>query len=59
VELIRNNEFIYTQHPRRREFEFHYDDTSPRSGENWYYVRVEQEDGNIAWSSPIWITKGR
>ncbi len=25
---------------------------------SWYYLRVEQEDGNIAWSSPIWITKG-
>ena len=25
-------------------------------GENRYYVRVEQEDKNVAWSSPIWVT---
>jgi len=24
-------------------------------GQHWYYVRVEQEDGELAWSSPIWI----
>jgi hypothetical protein len=56
VELIRNNEFIYTQHPQRRDFEFEYTDSSPRKGDNWYYLRVMQQDGNIAWSSPIWIT---
>jgi hypothetical protein len=27
------------------------------AGEHYYYVRVEQEDGNVAWSSPIWVTK--
>ncbi|MGB0414824.1 MAG: hypothetical protein ACPGJU_10315, partial [Coraliomargarita sp.] len=21
----------------------------------WYYVRVEREDGELAWSSPIWF----
>jgi hypothetical protein len=22
---------------------------------SWYYVRVEQEDEQLAWSSPMWI----
>lgn len=26
-------------------------------GENRYYIRVEQEDGNMAWSSPVWVTR--
>jgi hypothetical protein len=26
-------------------------------GENRYYVRVIQRDGNMAWSSPVWVTK--
>ena len=56
VEWIRNNQFIYSRHPRRSEFEFEFTDASPRAGENWYYLRIMQEDGNIAWSSPIWIT---
>ncbi len=25
-------------------------------GEHFYYVRVEQEDGEMAWTSPIWVT---
>ena len=24
---------------------------------SWYYVRVIQEDGEIAWASPIWVHK--
>jgi hypothetical protein len=24
-------------------------------GRNWYYVRVSQLNGQIAWSSPIWV----
>jgi len=23
--------------------------------ENYYYLRVTQVDGNMAWSSPIWV----
>jgi hypothetical protein len=26
-------------------------------GEAFYYLRVEQEDGHLAWSSPIWIIR--
>ncbi len=31
-------------------------DDSPLTGVNRYYVRVEQVDGNMAWSSPVWVT---
>jgi hypothetical protein len=55
VDLVRNNEFLYTQHPAANEFTFEYVDQAPRRGENWYYIRVMQEDGNLAWSSPIWV----
>ena len=27
-----------------------------RGKESYYYVRVVQMDGQIAWSSPIWVT---
>jgi hypothetical protein len=26
-------------------------------GEQWYYVRVIQQDDEMAWSSPMWVTK--
>ncbi|HZT31243.1 MAG TPA: hypothetical protein VFA33_15240 [Bryobacteraceae bacterium] len=55
VDLVRNNEFVYTKNPGSRQFEFEYVDQAPRPGENYYYVRVIQLDHNLAWSSPIWV----
>ena len=34
-------------------------DDAPEPGLNWYYVRVTQENGQMAWSSPIWVDSGR
>jgi hypothetical protein len=56
VALIHNESYTY-QAPGngKRDLQFTYTDPHPAAGENRYYVRVEQEDGNLAWSSPIWI----
>ena len=27
------------------------------AGEQWYYVRIIQSDDEMAWTSPMWITK--
>jgi len=32
-------------------------DEDPPSGRNFYYLRVSQLNGQMAWSSPIWVTK--
>ena len=32
---------------------------SNQTGEQWYYVRVIQQDDEMAWSSPIWVTPRR
>jgi hypothetical protein len=29
---------------------------SQQTGEQWYYVRVIQQDDEMAWSSPMWVT---
>lgn len=39
------------------DFEESVEDDSMLEGENRYYIRVEQEDGNMAWSSPVWVTR--
>jgi hypothetical protein len=36
-------------------FEKQFSDEQMLDGENRYYVRVIQRDGNMAWSSPIWV----
>jgi hypothetical protein len=30
---------------------------TPARGEHFYYARVVQEDGNILWSAPVWVTQ--
>jgi len=57
IDVIHNESYAYTVTPAEKTAQFSYTDANPASGENRYYVRVEQEDGNLAWSSPIWITR--
>lgn len=33
-------------------------DEDPDPGTNWYYVRVSELNGQMAWSSPIWVEGG-
>jgi hypothetical protein len=55
VDVCRNNEFIYTRSPGGQEVELKVDDRQPLEGRSYYYVRVIQEDEEIAWSSPVWF----
>ncbi len=55
VEVIRNNEYIHTQPGGAAELEFTYIDNDPPEGESWYYIRVEQVNGELAWASPVWV----
>jgi hypothetical protein len=36
---------------------FTFVDNQAAPGESYYYVRVIQVDDQMAWSSPIWITR--
>ncbi len=67
ITFIRNGKPYHTIEPKDAHYEFAIDDTEPLSKillpsqdkEKppfiYYYMRVIQEDGHIAWSSPIWI----
>ena len=58
VHVIRNNEYVYSFQPAKSEVELEWTDADPPKGTNYYYVRGEQEDGEIVWVSPIWIRNG-
>ncbi len=45
--------WIRSDAPKDQGFEF-MDIEDPSPGDN-YYVRAEQLDGGIAWSSPVWV----
>jgi hypothetical protein len=57
VVIVRDNEYIYTNDPSGESFELQYRENNLGPGEHYYYVRVEQKDGNVAWSSPIWVKR--
>ena len=39
------------------EVKLRYTDMDAQKGKtSYYYVRIEQADGNLAWASPVWIT---
>jgi len=63
VTVIRNNQAVFTRGFNAREASFVYQDQEPPGASqrdvNSYYVRVEQQDGQLAWSSPLWIRRGK
>jgi hypothetical protein len=62
VEVLRNGEVVHTNRPKdATEAKFSWEDPAPRKGEtaSYYYVRVVQKDGQMAWASPIWVHVGK
>jgi len=68
VEIIRNNMEVFEKTGGELSTEFEFEDNEPldsvlvedteaRPPFSFYYLRVTQRDGNLGWSSPIWITK--
>jgi hypothetical protein len=55
---VKNNAFVFSAHPQKASVQLTYEDSDAKSGESYYYVRVQQSDGQMAWSSPMWITTG-
>lgn len=66
VEIIRNGKVIKTFEAEGYTMDFVYDDMTPiekividakdkKPPFVYYYIRFTQEDGHIAWSSPIWV----
>lgn len=55
VEVCRNNKFIYTTSPGGNDAKFTFVDEKPLDEPAYYYVRLIQEDNEIAWSSPVWL----
>ena len=56
IEIVRNGEPVFAMQGGGIFAQFLVEDPEPPEGESWYYARVIQKDGNMAWSSPIWVT---
>ncbi|MFC1596546.1 hypothetical protein ACFL5Q_01180 [Planctomycetota bacterium] len=57
VTVIRNEAVVYSRRITgdASTYEGTYRDEQPLPGENRYYLRVEQTDGNMGWTSPVWV----
>lgn len=55
VEVLRDSEVVFTARPEGPSLETAWTDPSPLPGAHYYYVRVIQTDGELAWSSPLWF----
>lgn len=66
IEIIRNGAVVHTIESELTDLDFVFDDVEaihkialPAKGEapafTYYYLRVLQKNGHMAWSSPIWI----
>jgi hypothetical protein len=57
IEIVKNGKIYRTAKANRKEFLCIYSDGVRERKEDYIYVRVTQADGQMAWSSPIWIEK--
>jgi hypothetical protein len=56
LDIIRNNRYVYSGKPNKESVEMQWTDADPSpDAVSYYYVRIQQADGNLAWCSPMWI----
>lgn len=58
IDVIKDGDIVHTVRPGTEEAEFEFVDPDAAGGrpESYYYVRVVQSDGEMAWGSPAWVT---
>jgi len=55
LEVIKDSNVIYTAEPKMQNVSFEFTDKGDVAGRHYYYIRLLQEDGMIAWSSPFFV----
>ncbi len=55
VLVIKDGKVAYTATPNSPDVDLTWMDNEAKAGTSYYYVRLEQQDGQLAWSSPMWV----
>jgi hypothetical protein len=55
IDVLRDSEVVETVEPKKAEYRGRWTDPRPAAGVHYYYIRVQQADGELAWASPLWI----
>jgi hypothetical protein len=55
IVVVKDSAVAATLPANGNDFDTTWTDPTPAVGVHYYYVRAEQQDGELAWSSPMWI----
>ena len=55
AEIIKDSKVVYSTKPGKPDVDFQFTDNDSVSGRHFYYIRLQQDDGMLAWSSPFFI----
>ncbi len=55
IDILKDSEVVQTIRPGEQEYKGMWADPNPQAGVHYYYVRAQQADGELAWTSPLWI----
>ena len=55
LEVVKGGKVVHREEVSGRDVSLRWEDPEPPEGEVWYYLRVVQADGQMAWSSPTWV----
>jgi hypothetical protein len=58
IVILKDSKVVETIRPRGRDHRGTWTDPAAGTGTHYYYIRVEQTDGELAWASPLWIRQG-
>jgi hypothetical protein len=57
VTIVKDGKDVSTMQPNARDVKLEWTDSAAQPGKSAsYYVRGQQSDGNLVWTSPMWIT---
>jgi hypothetical protein len=55
IEILKDSKVVETIRPGQPQYQGTWTDPKPMAGVHYYYIRVTQADGELAWASPMWI----
>jgi hypothetical protein len=59
IDILKDSAVVDTLRPGKPEYKGNWTDSKPTPGVHYYYLRVQQKDGELAWSSPMWIEQSK
>jgi hypothetical protein len=56
VWVVKDGAYVYSAQPNQSKLSFRWKDNEAAAGKSYYYVRGLQQDGEVVWVSPVWVS---